>query len=401
MRPGWSNPFAEWNRNFALLVAASSSVGLFFGVQMTLYNNYLVERLGIEPHQLGYVEALREMPGFLNALFIALMIRLAPPLVAGLALMVMGVGLMAFAGVSSIASLAFYSVVWSLGLHCWMPLEQAMCLSYSPPGNKGRWLGYLRSAGSAAWLVAIVGCYAALDLLHYEGMFILGGAAAVLGGVAILFAGHQRDAIREPAWVFRRRYGLFYLLNFLQGCRKQVFITFAFFALVKIHHMPVQTAILLSLINQVLVALTGSTMGRMVDRLGERFTLSLSHFVLIFVFLGYALVEHRPTLYALFCLDNLIFFGAIALTTYLHKIAPEEDLKPTLSMGVTMNHAAAVLAPLVGGVAWHLFGYRVIFVSGAAISLLSLAVSLRVNPEGQRAREQQELVAVPVLGSAT
>lgn len=35
---------------------------------------------------------------------------------------------------------------------------------------------------------------------------------------------------------------------------------------------------------------------------------------------------------------NLIFFGGNALTTYLHKIAPPEDLKPTLSMGVTMNH---------------------------------------------------------------
>jgi predicted MFS family arabinose efflux permease len=225
--------------------------------------------------------------------------------------------------------------------------------------------------------------------------------AAALGGVAILFARRQRPVEAEPAWVFRRRYGLFYLLNLLQGCRKQMFITFAFFALVKVHHMPVQTAILLSLINQVLVALTGSTMGRLVDRLGERFTLSLSHLVLVFVFLGYALVHERLILYVLFCVDNLIFFGAIALTTYLHKIAPAEDLKPTLSMGVTMNHAAAVAAPLVGGVAWHYFGYQVIFVSGAVISLLSLVVSLWVDPERQRVRRPEGLEPLPALEPAT
>ena len=70
-----SNPFSEWNRDFRLLGAAAFSVGVFFGVQLTLYNNFAVERLGIEPHELGYVEALRETSGFLNAFFIALMVN--------------------------------------------------------------------------------------------------------------------------------------------------------------------------------------------------------------------------------------------------------------------------------------------------------------------------------------
>jgi predicted MFS family arabinose efflux permease len=115
--------------------------------------------------------------------------------------------------------------------------------------------------------------------------------------------------------------------------------------------------------------------------------LSVSHAGLIFVFLGYALIQHRPTLYALYCVDNLIFFGAIALTTYLHKIAPQEDLKPTLAMGVTMNHVASVLAPLGGGLAWQFFGYQTIFYSGAVITAVSLVLSQWVDPEGLLARE--------------
>ena len=94
MRPR-SNPFAEWNRNFALLAAAVFGVGIFFGVQLTLFNNFIVDRLDIEAHELGYVEALREIPGFLNALFVAMMVRMAPSLVGGVALAIMGVGLMA------------------------------------------------------------------------------------------------------------------------------------------------------------------------------------------------------------------------------------------------------------------------------------------------------------------
>jgi MFS family permease len=44
-------------------------------------------------------------------------------------------------------------------------------------------------------------------------------------------------------------------------------------------------------------------------------------------------------------------------------------------MGVTMNHVAAVIAPLVGGLAWHYFGYRVIFFSGAVVALISFGVT--------------------------
>jgi predicted MFS family arabinose efflux permease len=181
--------------------------------------------------------------------------------------------------------------------------------------------------------------------------------------------------------VFHPRYGTYYALNFLQGCRKQMFITFAIFALVKVHGMPVETTMVLVLINQSLITVTSPTVGRLVDRLGERTMLSASYIGLALVFTGYAVVEYRPALYVLYCIDNLIFFGGIALTTYIHKIADPEDLKPTLSMGVTMNHFAAVAAPLVGGIVWHFFGYKVIFFSGAALALISLVVSQWVRPE--------------------
>lgn len=371
---------SEWNRDFRLVAVAVFSVGAFFGIQLTLFNNFIVDRLAIEAHQLGAVEAAREVPGFLNALFIALMIRLAPPLVAGVSLVVMGAGIMGYAHVDSVLALGIYSVIWSIGFHCWVPLEQSMALMFSPAGEKGRWLGQLRSVQSAAWLASIGFCLMALKVLAYEGLFIVAGGVTILGGVAVMFASRRRPAVAEKGFVFKRRYGVYYGLNFLQGCRKQMFITFAIFALVKVHGMPVETTMVLVFINQVLISLTAPMMGRLIDRFGERSMLSVSYIGLALVFFGYAVIHHRPTLYVLYCIDNLIFFGGIALTTYLHKIAPEEDIKPSLSMGVTMNHVAAVLAPLLGGYAWHAFGYQVIFLSGSALAVVSLVVSQWVDP---------------------
>ena len=381
------NPFSEWSRNFALLAGAVFSVGVFFGIQLSLFNNFIVERLQIEPFELGTVEALREVPGFLNVLFIALVVRRSPPLVAAAALAVMGVGIMAYTSVYSVSSLALFSLIWSIGFHCWLPLEQSLSLAYSPPGNKGKWLGQLRSVGSMAWLLTIVACIYLMEYLSYGGLFAVAGGATILGGCCLLFTSKQVPVDGERGFVIKRRYRLFYLLNFLQGCRKQMFITFAIFALVKVHGMQVETTMILVLVNQALITLTAPTLGRLVDRLGERFMLSASYGCLIFVFLGYAVIEHLPTLYALYCFDNLIFFGSIALTTYINKIASPEDLKPTLSMGITMNHLAAVAAPLLGGLAWQHFGYEVIFFSGAVMAFISLVVCQWINPATQHAAE--------------
>jgi hypothetical protein len=387
-----SKPFVGWNRNYALLAAAVFAVGAFFGIQSALYNNFVVDRFGLGANQLGTIEALRETPGFMNVLFIALMIRVAPPLVAAVALVVMGLGIAAYGGVATVTALAIFTVLWSLGFHCWSPLQQAMALKFSPDGDKGKWLGQLNSINSAAWLASIGFCMLTIQVLRYEGLFVVAGVVVALGGAALLFASRQKPVVQEKGLVFKRRYWLYYVLNLLEGCRRQVTSTFAIFALVKIHGMPVETTMILVLINQVGLTFTAPLVGRLVDRFGERLMLSISYAGLIFVFAGYALIHDRPTLYALFCVDNLIFFGGIALTTYLYKIAPEEDLKPSISMGVTMNHAAAVFAPLIGGLAWYYLGYQVIFFGGVALALLSLRVSQWLDPKGLLAREKLSAV---------
>ena len=386
----FQNPFREWNRDFRLLGAGMFSLGVYFGVRQTLFNNFIVDRLGIEAHQLGLIESLREFPGFLNVLFIALMIRMSPPVIAAASLVVMGLAIAAYSEISTVFQLGVFAVFGSLGFHSWLPMQQALGLAYSPPGNKGKWLGQLRSVTSASTLLMIGICLLVFPYLQYEGLFLLAAAAVIAGGLTISFASRPETHADQKSFVLRRRYWVYYALNVLQGVRRQMFITFAIFALVKVHGMPIRTTMILVLINQVLITVVSPTVGRLVDRLGERLMLSVSYVGLTMIFTGYALIQDRPTLYVLFCLDNLIFVGPIAMTTYIHKITPPEELRPTLSMGVTMNHVAAVIGPVVGGFVWQAFGYQVIFITGAVIAALSFVMSQWVDPEGLLAREKEQ-----------
>lgn len=362
----------RWNRDFRLLAFSIFCVGVFFGILFGLFNNFIVDRLGIEADELGYMESLREVPGFLNALFIALMIRFAPPIVAGFSLILMGLGLAAHAEANSFLDVLIFSFVWSLGFHAWIPLNSAMALAYSEGNEKGKPLGQLRSVESLAMLVAILLCLFTVDKLEFEGLFWVGGGIAIIGGLAIMFAARQLQTEREPRLVMRKRYSLYYLLSFLGGWRRQIFTTFALYALVKEYGTDRNTIIMLVLINQFVVFICSPIVGVVVDKLGERIMLSTSYLGLIFVFIGYAFLKNVNHLYILYCVDNFLFIGGIALTTYLNKISPPKDLKPTLAMGVTMNHIAAVVGPMIGGLAWIKFGYHVVFVGGSAVAVISL-----------------------------
>ena len=373
-------PWLSWNRNFRLLAVAVFGSGIFFGVQFSLFHNFIVEGIGIEAHELGYMEALREVPGFLNALFIAVTILLSPPLLGGISLIVMGLGLALYAQADSFSAVLIYSFIWSIGFHAWLPLQGTMSIFYSEGEEKGKWIGRLRSVQSLSMLAAIVLCKLAVDVLEFGGLFQIGGAGVAIGGVALMFASRQLQTEREPRFVLRKRYWLYYLLSFLQGCRRQIFITFAVFALVKVYGTGRDIIITLILINQLVVFLFSPLMGWLVDKIGERIMLSASYIGLTFIFVGYALLKNPHHLYVLYCLDNFLFVGGIAMTTYVNKIAPKSDLKPTLAMGITMNHIAAVAAPLVGGLVWMKLGYEVIFLSGAAIAFITLIVTQWMKP---------------------
>jgi MFS family permease len=215
-------------------------------------------------------------------------------------------------------------------------------------------------------------------------MFVLAGGAAVLAAAACLMVPRDIKA-PGPRFIFRRRYGLYYLLSFLEGWRKQIFLAFAGFLLVKNHGLPLETMLTLWVISQTAMWLAAPLAGRLVDRLGERFVLTVYYVALIGLFAGYAFIDDVTVLEVLFVTDNVLFSLALALTTYVRRLAPPEEHTPTLSMGVAMNHVAAVAMPLVGGLIWTGVGYQWTFGLGILAAVLSILAVSRLPRHEQAA----------------
>jgi len=371
---------AHRRRGLVFLALAAAGVGFALHVQMGLNANFLADEMRLTGDQVGFLEAFRESCGIVALLVLALLAGLAEPLVAAAMLALVAVGLGAYAYVPTYFWLVVWSLVWSQGLHVWMPLPNSMAMALAEPGRTGHRLGQVRSAGAAG---AGAGLVAALALdaagVPIRPMYVVAAGAALLAAAACLGI-PRRMRTPGPRLVFRRRYGLFYLLSFLEGWRKQIFVAFAGFLLVKRYGAPLGHLLRLWIAIQVICWLAAPLVGRLIDRVGERRVLVFYFAGLTLFFAGYAFIPDRRVLYALFVIDSSFFVFAMALQTYVNRIAPAAERTPTLSAGVAANHVAAVAMPLVGGLLWKYMGYRWAFLIGAAAAAASVLAALRVPP---------------------
>lgn len=366
-------------RDLRLLAMTAFCVSFGFGAYMATVTNFAVQVLHITPLQQGAVESVRETPGFLVVLVAALTMHIAEPVLGAVCVAVIGAGIAAYAGVDSFPSLVFFSLVWSTGLHLWMTIQPSMALSTADEYNKGRRLGQLSAVGALATLLGMGFVFFLGERIGMRSVFLVAGLCIMTGSGFVYMISRDIGQKEKPRLVMKRRYSLYYALTFLEGCRKQVFMTFAIFALVRNYGTPIKVVAFLMIINNILNMLLAPRVGRLIDRVGERRVVSFCYAALIPVFIGYALIKVPAVLYVLYCLDSLFFLGSIGLNTYLNKIADPADLMPSLAMGVSMNHFAAVLVPILGGYLWTRFDYPTTFFGGAIVVAVSVVFALRMR----------------------
>jgi predicted MFS family arabinose efflux permease len=219
-------------------------------------------------------------------------------------------------------------------------------------------------------------------------LFVVAGVASVAGAVSILrypASPNERAIARAaPKLTLRRDYWLYYMLSFLDGCRMEIYFAFAPFVLVEEFNVSA-TAITTLLIAAGLINWrTAGWIGRLIDHYGERRMLTINYCGHFIVFLGFAMAQHVWLLYVFYLGYNFLFTFSIGTTTYLRKIARKEDIAPSLAMGVSWAHFAAVGVPVLGAALWTQLGYQFPFLFGTSFVLLSIYFTQKIDIARQR-----------------
>jgi MFS family permease len=374
--------FSEHDRGRGLffLKIASAAVGFAMLLQLSVNNNFLVQEIHISGFQAGLLETARESCGIFAFAILALIAGLAEPLIASLVVLVFALGLSSYAFAPTYGWVIILSLVWSQGLHIWMPLPNSMTLALAEKGKAGARLGQVAAFGSIG---SGIGLVAALILtkahIPIRPLYLMAGGVAVLGSAACLMI-PRNIKTPGPKLLFRRRYATYYLLCFFEGWRKQIAMCFAGFLLVKNHHASLSVMLVLWGSIQLASWLSAPPIGRLIDRVGEKRVLTTYYSILILVFVAYAAVNVSGILYAIFVIDGTLSVCNTAFSTYVNRIAPASEHTPTLSMGVAANHVAAVAMPFVGGLLWNYVGFRWAFLIGIPAALASMVVVSRMRP---------------------
>ena len=102
------------------------------------------------------------------------------------------------------------------------------------------------------------------------------------------------------------------------------------------------------------------------------------------MFLGFAFSPNVWFAYVFYLGYNFLFLFSIGTTTFIKKIARQEDLTPSLAMGVSLAHLTAIVVPVFGAALWDQLGYRFPFLFGTIFVVLSLYFTQKIDVEKQR-----------------
>jgi hypothetical protein len=371
-----------------LLVLVVCAQAAFQGWR-TLLNNYAVEVGGLSGLDMGLVQSVREVPGFLALLALYVIMIMREHRLAAVSVIVLGLGVSLTGLMPSTGGLVFTTLLMSFGFHYFETMNQSLTLQYFSRTEAPLVMGRLRSLSALTNIVVGAAIYFLARGLGYTEMFALFGGVAVAAGLWALTRDPSSTDVPPQLrkMTFRSRYWLYYALTFLSGARRQVFVAFAVFLLVKRFGFSIEQVTMLFVGNNVVNYFLSPLIGRAVNRFGERAVLTVEYVGLTLVFLGYALADSALFVGALYIVDNVLFNFAMGIKTFYQKIADPEDIASGMAVGFTINHIAAVCIPALGGLLW-LADYRVVFLGAAFLALISLILSQFVTSELTKARSR-------------
>lgn len=356
---------------YLIALTIASSVGL--QTWRTLFDNFAVNVIGLDGGHIGMLQSIREIPGFLALLVIFVMLLLKEHRISALSVVTLGVGVLLTGMFPTYAGVMVTILIMSLGFHYAETTFQSLTLQYFDHKTSPLIFGRMRSIGAAANIGVGAIIFGLAYVMEYRNIYLILGCIVALIG----FWGFSRNPTRTDTvpqhkkMILRSRYWLYYFLTFMAGARRQIFVAFAVFLLVKRFGFDVQEITVLFVVNNIINYFAAPLIGKAIVRFGERKVLSVEYFSLIFVFLAYTVADSKLIVALLYIADHIFFNFAMAIRTFFQKIGDPRDIAPSMAVGFTINHIGAVVFPVIGGLLW-MIDYRIPFVIGAGFALISL-----------------------------
>ena len=377
--------FAQRRSPVGLLFLMAFAMPLGFSTWLALLNNFTVEVAQFSGIEIGWLQTVREIPGFFAVGVILVLFVMREQTLALLSLVALGAAVAVTASFPSFAGLLITTLIGSIGFHYYETVNQSLQLQWIDKKRAPQVIGWLVAAGSASSLLAygLIAIVFKWGGFGYDAVYMAGGGITVAIAIYcwLVYPTFPMETPQHNRLILRRRYWLYYALQFMSGARRQIFMVFAAFMMVEHFGFAVHELTFLFLINYAANILFAPMMGWMINRIGEKWSLAFEYAGLIGVFIAYGGIYWfgwgAALAAALYVIDHLFFALAFAQKTYFQKIADPADIAPTAAVAFTINHIAAVVLPAALGYLW-VTSQASVFVLAAILAAASLALALMI-----------------------
>ena len=386
--------FALRQSPVGLLFLMAFAMPLGFSTWLALLNNFTIEVANFSGIEIGWLQTVREIPGFFAVGVIAVLYLLREQTLAILSLVALGAAVAVTSMFPSFGGLLITTLIGSFGFHYYETVNQSLQLQWLEKDRAPQIIGWLVAAGSASSLLAygLIAIVFKWGGLGYHAVYMAGGGVTVAIALYCWLAYPQFEmrTAQTRKLILRKRYWLYYALQFLAGARRQIFMVFAAFMMVEHFGFKVHELTFLFLINYAANILFAPMMGWLIGRIGEKWSLAFEYIGLIAVFIAYGGIYWfgwgAALAAALYVIDHLFFALAFAQKTYFQKIADPADIAPTAAVAFTINHIAAVALPAALGYLW-VTSEASVFVLAAILAFVSLLLALMIPRHPAPGRE--------------
>ena len=391
----------EQNRQRAayLFIAVLALTALANGLGSNIFSNYFNEVFHIDEVQRGFIEIPRESPGILCMVLVAALGFLGNLWMAVASQVLVLAGLVVMGWMSpDYGTMLVFLFINSLGMHFFMPLNDAISMDLAEKGKVGETLGKFKGAATLFSMAAAVMVFFGFR----TGLFSFGKktilpfvlAAELTAGAVVLLVCMarlipQRDAVKNHKLLFRKRYAPYYMVTLAYGCQKRIKIVFAPWVIINLLGQGADTVALLTIAVHLAGVWAAPIIGKMLDRFGVRAMLWAEAVYIAVSFSVMGLLAGLLARGSFGLRDPLtwLVFGAYVLCVLfeqfnmvhaymMRSIALDPgEVTRTLSVGLSVDHIMAIIASPVMGLIWKVWGVQYVFYLVALSALFQVAAA--------------------------